>query len=255
MKRRIRQYKGPICLLALVAIGVFLYFYYGGNAVTIAIDEHVVAIATNVATMIAAIGFWIELKGNKDASEANFIMSLNDQFISNDQLTSVEHALMQSFAQWSDGQGELILELDLTLSRKDRQALINYLVYLEGLAAIVRCNSLRSDMIADLFAYRFFIAVNNPIVQQIELLPYANYYSGCYELSKVWTKKWQREGREIPFVKEADKAENQTQTQELKFQASNDYTLSQKGYIPLKDKLKYNGELNRPAFPKESELN
>jgi hypothetical protein len=54
-------------------------------------------------------------------------------------------------------------------------------------------------IIDDLFAYRFFIAVNNPVVQEYELIPYADFYKGCYELSEVWTKQWRNEGKRIPL--------------------------------------------------------
>jgi hypothetical protein len=45
----------------------------------------------------------------------------------------------------------------------------------------------------------FFIAVNNPVVQELELLPYANFYQGCYKLSEMWTKKWRAENRVVPL--------------------------------------------------------
>ena len=36
--------------------------------------------------------------------------------------------------------------------------------------------------------HRFFIAMNNPIVQKLELIPYADYYRGCFKLYKYWRK-------------------------------------------------------------------
>ena len=89
--------------------------------------------------------------------------------------------------------------LDLNRESQDCQKLINYLVHMEGLAAIVQTGVLHLDVIDDLFAYRFFIAVNNPVIQRNELLPYANFYQGCFRLSKLWTEKWREEKREIPL--------------------------------------------------------
>lgn len=166
-------------------------------------------ILTTVTALIAAIAFWMQLKRTENLDEANFIMSLNDQFISNDEMTRIEHALELYYNQDFEGE-EGTLELVLERDHNDCQRLINYLVYMEGLAALIKRNVMHLGVIDDLFAYRFFIAVNNPVVQKFELLPYANYYQGCFELSEMWTKEWRKEGRPIPLDQyalfECDKA-------------------------------------------------
>lgn len=155
-------------------------------------------VITTVTTLIAAVAFWMQLKRSENLDEANFIMSLNDQFISNDEMTRIEHALELYYNQDFEGH-EGTLELVLKRNHDDCQRLINYLVYMEGLAALVKRDVMHLGVIDDLFAYRFFIAVNNPIVQKFELLPYANYYQGCFELSEMWTKQWRKEKRPIPL--------------------------------------------------------
>lgn len=159
-------------------------------------------IITTVTALIAAVAFWMQLKRTENLDEANFIMSLNDQFISNDEMTKIEHALELYYDQDFDGH-EGTLELVLDRDHNDCQRLINYLVYMEGLAALIKRNVMHLGVIDDLFAYRFFIAVNNPIIQKFELLPYANYYQGCFELSEMWTKEWRKEGRPIPLDQHA----------------------------------------------------
>lgn len=211
-------------------------------------------IVPTIAAMLAAMGFWIDWKNGKEISEATFIMELNDQFISNAALTRIEQKLMSSYAQWTNRETHIGLDLDLRLESEDRKDLINYLVYLEGLASIVKCRAMQSDMIADLFAYRFFIAVNNPIVQQVELLPYENYYHGCYTLSEIWTSKWNNEQpkREIPFVRATEKANDEYDTEGVEpFILKNDHTLFQvPGESRGKRTLAYENEkLNRPVFP------
>lgn len=163
------------------------------------------AISTRITTttaLIAAVTFWMQLKRTENLNEANFIMNLNNQFISNDKLTSVEHALELFYndSLETEDVSKLTLTLKLDRDSDDCQRLINYLVYMEALAAIVQRDVMHLDVIDDLFAYRFFIAVNNPIVQKNELLPYANYYQGCYKLSRIWTEKWRAEKRPIPLA-------------------------------------------------------
>lgn len=64
---------------------------------------------------------------------------------------------------------------------------MNYLVYLEGIAALVKEWVLHIKVITNLMAYRYFIAVNNPLVQEEELLPYRNYYQGIFFIYKRWS--------------------------------------------------------------------
>ena len=155
-------------------------------------------VLTTLTALIAAVTFWMQLKRTENLDEANFIMNLNEQFISNDEMTRIEHALELYYNQKSEGH-DVTLNLVLEREHDDCQRLINYLVYMEGLAALIKRNVMHLGVIDDLFAYRFFIAVNNPIVQKFELLPYANYYQGCFELSEMWTKKWRKEGRPSPL--------------------------------------------------------
>ena len=79
-------------------------------------------------------------------------------------------------------------ELRFTERHRTRQDLVNYLVHLEGVAALVNEGVLHLDVITDLMAYRYFIAVNNPVVQQKELLPYRDYYQGIFRLYDNWSK-------------------------------------------------------------------
>ena len=67
------------------------------------------------------------------------------------------------------------------MESKKHQDLVNYLVHLEGVAALVNNGVLRISAINDLMAYRFFIAVNNPVVQELELKPFKEYYKGIYK--------------------------------------------------------------------------
>ena len=162
------------------------------------------AISTRITTttaLVAAVTFWMQLRRTENLNEANFMMNLNNQFISNKELTAIEHKLELFFneAMEVDDISKVELKLDLDRNSEDRQKLINYLVYMESLAAIIQRDVLHLDVIEDLFAYRFFIAVNNPVVQKNELLPCADYYRGCFKLSEMWSKKWNREGRPIPL--------------------------------------------------------
>lgn len=181
-------------------IAVFVSLYWLVTSQMAEVPSLSTRITTSTA-ITAAVTFWMQLRRSENLNEANFIMNLNNQFISNKEMTYIEHKLelyYNASLETSDI-SSIELKLDLNRESEDCQKLINYLVYMESLSAIIQREVMHLDVIDDLFAYRFFIAVNNPIVQKNELLPYANYYQGCFTLSKMWTKKWRKAHRPIPL--------------------------------------------------------
>ena len=145
-----------------------------------------------VIAIVAAVAFWLEYHEGKLLSEAQFVMNLNQQFISNKEFSNLEWELERYYNavrrnQLTDKyQEEFKAMFDLNNSK--RQALVGYLVYLEGIAALVNNGVLKLKTIDNLMAYRYFIAVNNPIVQELELLEYSEFYKGCFGIYKEWTK-------------------------------------------------------------------
>ena len=149
-------------------------------------------IVTTILAIIAAVAFWMEFRSNERINEAQLIMELNDQFISNPQFNKVELELEKYYVQYMKAQKAgaptegIPFGIDLDVFDEDRQSVINYLVHLEGIAALVSEGVLHLNVITDLMAYRYFIAVNNPIVQKKELLPYQEYYRGCFRIYEKW---------------------------------------------------------------------
>ena len=165
---------------------------------------------TATTTLIAAVAFWLQFKRAERLNESNYIMNLNNQFIGNKNMSHVEHELELYYNQYETLKGDKdrisdeevwSIHLGLNQSRRSEecQEIINYLVYLEALAALVDQQVIHLEVIDDLFSYRFFLAVNNPVVQQNELLPYADYYQGIFKLSKRWTADHHKRGIKIPM--------------------------------------------------------
>lgn len=117
-------------------------------------------------------------KTENDIQEAQFILQYNQTFIQDENMSYVESCMER---QMENGSTEIII------NDENRQKFINYLVYLEGLAPLILSGVLKLDHIDDLFAYRFFLAVNNKNVQTDQLLRYAPYYQGCYKLYEFWS--------------------------------------------------------------------
>lgn len=72
--------------------------------------------------------------------------------------------------------------------REDYQDIVNYLVYLESFVPLIIYNRIELEEIDDLYGYRYFIAVNNPVIQEMELFPYRDYYNGCFSVYERWRR-------------------------------------------------------------------
>lgn len=162
--------------LYLVGCGTIALYFISLNYNEI---DTISTIFVTVSTIIGGIAIFIQLKRERDLTEAQFLMDYNNAFITNDSFTQVQKLL-------EDYKKGLID--DVAIREFDRQAIINYLVYLEALAALINKGVLNYIIIDNLFSYRFFLALNNPVIQEIELIGDAEFYRGCYVLHKNWTK-------------------------------------------------------------------
>lgn len=175
----------------IAAMVLLVSLYLSGQY--IARDEIFASAVSTALAIIAAVAFWMEFRSNERINEAQLIMELNDQFISNPQFNKVELELEKYYVQYREARrmgepvSEVPFDIDLDVYDENRQSVVNYLVHLEGIAALVNEGVLHLNVITDLMAYRYFIAVNNPIVQKKELLPYQEYYRGCFRIYEKWS--------------------------------------------------------------------
>lgn len=74
-------------------------------------------------------------------------------------------------------------------------------MYLEGLAPLILRDVLYLSHVDDLFAYRFFLAVNNREIQEDQLFAFPDYYRGCFKLYEKW-KKYRRDSHRAILMEE-----------------------------------------------------
>ena len=201
-RRRGRNGVRKILYILFMAIFVCAYiagqFFWEWKRLTEAVST--------IMAIIAAVAFWLEYHENQLLNEAKFITDLNEQFISNDKMSAVEWDLEKYYIKQSkDELSEEYckgFEEKYALDKQERQQLVNYLVHLEGIAALVKNRVLHIDTIDDLMSFRYFIAVNNPIVQQLELLEYADFYKGCIAIYDDWVNVLTKQGVTPPMYDE-----------------------------------------------------
>lgn len=187
-----------LAITILVCIYILCQFYFK-------LEWFKDAIATIIA-IITAVAFWLEYRENKLLNEAQFIMELNEQFLSDSNLSDVEWELEKYFTRFRKGtlteEYKSEFESKFDLENPNRQNLVKYLVHLEGIAALVNNGVIHLDAIDDLMSYRYFIAVNNPVVQELELLEYQDYYKGTIGIYDAWLEELRDQKIEPPMYSE-----------------------------------------------------
>lgn len=161
-----------------------------------------------IGALIAAILVVNELRKDAEAEEreskiqqSTFIKDFNQAFITNPDMMYVERVLEGYYGAFRDfvdknhnvptqeemeEQNDKLRDLFKQSGTYSRQRLINYLVYLEGLATVISNEAMDIENIDSLLGYRFFIAVNNPVVQELELNRFENDYRGIHTLGQEW---------------------------------------------------------------------
>lgn len=149
--------------------------------------------------IFTAVAFFLEYHQNNKLNEAQFVIDLNNQFLNEGNMAGVEHELEKYFNSGSKDKAAEELQQTFAPEKKKHQDLVNYLVHLEGIATLVNNGTLRLSAINDLMSYRFFLAMNNPVVQELELLRFRDYYREIIKLYPAWVKRMKRKGGAIPM--------------------------------------------------------
>ena len=191
VKKKILFAEYLLASLLILAVAMFFsgvveiilaFFYKTGRSVDITagmVEGVIGAIATGLVLFQLKSGEETEKHQNK-IEEATFVLQYNKSFIQDKNMTEVER-LLEEQVYYDDEPKKIITD-------QNRQQFVNYLVYLEGIAPLILNGVLDLDYVDDLLAYRFFLAVDNVEVQKDQLVPYAEYYRGCYKLHKMWKK-------------------------------------------------------------------
>lgn len=165
-------FKNQIFLIALLimtmATVTILYFYH--------LEDYIVWIST-LAEVTGLLAIWLEFSRSRSLNEATFIMQLNQTFIVDDELGKLEYKLEQ-YRRCGD---------PVTIENPaEHKALLNYLAFQEGIAMLVASNVLSVETIDAVFSKRFFLIMNNPVIQDLELIPDWTTYRTCYLLYQEW---------------------------------------------------------------------
>lgn len=155
-----------------------IYSFSEGQAELVAsmIEGIVGAIAAGLVLYQLKLSSAVEERENHIV-EAQFILQYNQAFIQDQNMCQIEQLLERSMLHETAGP---------IITPENRQLFINYLVYLEGFTSLILRDVLPLEHIDDLFAYRYFLAINNRELQRDQLFQFPDYYRGCFCLYETW---------------------------------------------------------------------
>lgn len=204
--KRISKTRRIICIACIIIIPIIIL------VVTLfdKTEQHqmIITVLTACAAMIQAVILAISLHSDTVTKRFEFIEEYNFNFLTSNEFQEVERKLETCFQLSKKycfnkaGKIEFrkkcfdvfnMSDKDIENNRlknseigKEYQNIVNYLVYLESFAPLIMYNRVDLNEIDDLYGYRYFIAMNNPVIQEMELFPYRDYYNGCFSIYERW---------------------------------------------------------------------
>ena len=156
------------------------------------INDTFVSIITILTAIVGAFGIWLELNKEQEINQASFILSINSDFYALGGKGTMYAADLEKMLD-EDFSGTKKLEL----TEEHQVMVIQYLVWVKTLSSLINRRMIKISAIDDLFSYKFFVAINNPEIQKMELIPYKTAYRGIFKAHKIWKKYRVKHGLEI----------------------------------------------------------
>ncbi len=124
-----------------------------------------------VGIFISLVTFFVQQLSDQRAKKTEFFIELKNSFIMDETLMDVYDALYK-------------YSIDKThmLQNIKQKDIVKYLAYFDSVALACENKIIDIDEIDKTFAYYFFLATNNPFVQENELVADGEYYPRIYQL-------------------------------------------------------------------------
>ena len=160
------------------------------NLVSPIIGVETTTVLTTITTITGIFSVFIEMKRSADIAECEFIFNLQKQFDDNKLIQEIYKKLDDEYFQGKK------IEDDL-----DRREIVCYLTFFEMMTSLMIKGVLKIEDVDALYAYPFFIAMNNKTIQNLELVKFKQFYRNIYTIYPKWFKYRKLNELEIPYEK------------------------------------------------------
>ena len=126
-----------------------------------------------------------QLGDSKEIARAQFLTELNKSFVENAEYAELYNALQNCLDGKCPHQAEC-KEQGKCLLAISKGTVSNYLTFFETINLLVEDKVLDIEVIDNLFAYRFFLAVHSKFVQESKIIPQPENFVNIFRLERKW---------------------------------------------------------------------
>lgn len=144
----------------------------------------------DVAATGGLIALFFQFKRERDLNEAEFLLRINQDFMTNESISRIYKILEESKNEE---------QITNPFNQEDIIDMANYLSYFEPFYSLITRNILKIESIDPVIAYRFFLATNNKFMQQMLLCVENKEFAweSIYRLYSHWVKYRKKRKREL----------------------------------------------------------
>ncbi len=188
MKRSVKRGSLHVLILVLV-IALLITGFSFVRSLLVMSDEAFVSIAISglesIGLLVSVLIAVRQLNDSKEISRASFIVELNRTFTESKGNVELYTALQDCRDGKCASGGECAAKGTCLLTFP-KVVVSNYLTFFETIYLLEKNGAISFEMIDDLFAYRFFLAVHSQFVQQEKLAPQPENFKNIFCLEYEW---------------------------------------------------------------------
>lgn len=180
MRRKGRSQIITIISLIIVFIALVVAYFFDAT-------NKMVTITATITAVVGVFAVYIQIRKSKLIGQSSFTIEISKYFYEVPGLADLVHKL---------GRASDVDDSEYVIKQKDKPVLITYLNYIKTVATLVEEKIVDVETLNNVFAYEFFIVLNNKSVQQLELELFPEFYLEVFELYLKWDKYRDKKGFE-----------------------------------------------------------
>lgn len=157
--------------------------------------ESIATLAGTILAIVAALLAYKELKVGADNSRGEFILNLQQVYSDNEAYADLFEVC------WHNYLGKLENEKLKEYILEHEKDVLNYMTFFESVYLMLDRRVLNLKLLDELFGRRFFIVVNNRVVQDCDLVVNKPYYENVFLLFDRW-KEYRIQNNNMDFIDE-----------------------------------------------------
>lgn len=169
---------------ALIVLGVVVSSFLTDYS------SEISSVVTTITAVIGAVALYIQFKKDKAINQANFIVEFHKSFYENPQNAEIKKLLDMK----ANGKN-----IDCIKDEKYAPGIVSYISWLKTLCTLLEKNTVSYEAVDELFGYKFFTFTNGVEIQEVELVPYAEYSEIIYKVHRKWSEYKKKHNKKIIF--------------------------------------------------------